>query len=70
MTQRVSQAAVDLEALRRDFAVAQAQWDRERVAHMEALREVKAEGERWSTIESLLSRLPPRPDAVPGAPSV
>ena len=66
---KVTQGVVALEAVHREQAAVSASWAAERGALVEALREAKAQGERWGTIEALLSglRLPAREgtDATP-----
>lgn len=67
LEQRVSQATADLEAMRREQKMAHMQWDAERSALSDSLRDARAQGERWGTIEALLSSLQPlpRPGAAP-----
>ncbi|WP_369929430.1 DNA-binding protein [Xanthomonas sp. NCPPB 2632] len=61
LEQRVSQISADLEAMRREQTMAHMQWDAERNAMSDALRDARAQGERWGTIEALLSSLQPFP---------
>jgi chromosome segregation ATPase len=65
LEQRMSQMTANLETMRGEHSTARAQWDAERIALSEALRDAKAQGDRWGTIESMLSSLQPRPGAVP-----
>lgn len=65
LEKRICYMTANLETMRGEQSVARAQWDVERIALSEALRDAKAQGDRWGTIESMLSSLQPLPGAVP-----
>ena len=70
LEEKVARAAAVLETMRREQTAAGAQWKAERDTLSEALRDAKAQGDRWSTIESMLSSLRPHAEAsVEPAPS-
>lgn len=69
LEQRVSQLTVDIEAMRREQTAAHIQWDGERAALADALQEARAQGERWGTIEAMLSNLQPTSPAIDGSSS-
>ena len=58
LEEKVVQATVALESTRREWTAASTQWGVERDTLLEALRDAKAQGDRWGAIESMLSRLP------------
>lgn len=70
LDERVVQTTAALETMRREQTAAWAQWNAERDTLSEALREAKAQGDRWGTIESMLSSLrPPAEVSVEPVPS-
>jgi chromosome segregation ATPase len=68
LEEKVVQATTALETMGREQTAAWSQWKAERDTLSEALREAKAQSDRWGTIESMLSSL--RPHANVGAESV
>ncbi len=70
LEEKVVQTTAALESMRQEQTAAWAQWNAERETLSEALREAKAQGDRWGTIESMLSSLrPPAEVSVEPVPS-
>ena len=57
LEEKLVQATVALETARREWTAASTQWGVERDTLLEALRDAKAQGDRWGAIESMLSSL-------------
>ncbi|TCV97725.1 plasmid replication DNA-binding protein KfrA [Luteibacter rhizovicinus] len=62
LEEKVVQATASMETLRHEQTAALSQWKAERDTLSEALRDAKAQGDRWGTIESMLSSLRPPAD--------
>jgi chromosome segregation ATPase len=67
LEEKVTQTTVALESMRREQATAWAQWNAERDALSDALHEAKTQGDRWGTIESMLTSLQAPADMRPAS---
>lgn len=63
LEEKVVQTTAALETMRHEQTAAWSQWNAERDSLSEALRETKAQGDRWGMIESILSSLQASADA-------